>query len=156
VDTNSAAPLNSLYRFEMKTNVTAGTRRLFETFYTNKSFDTMSHVLDGVVHFRFRAYDRNGAWMNINYTNALNFDTFAPVLGETGFYMFSNTLPGSVEIELGVLEDRALRRAESLPNNLPAAPPGDRRTLYLQNHAGQVHIFRQHVMIPNVDPSAYR
>ena len=38
----------------------------------------------------------------------------AGTLGQIGFAMFSNTLPASVEIEMGVLEDRALQRAESL------------------------------------------
>jgi len=72
------------------------------------------------------------------------------VLGEVGFYMFSNTLPASVEIQLGLLEDRTLQRAESLANN-PTA-----QMAYLSNHVGQVHLFRQRVWIRNVDPSAYQ
>jgi len=43
-------------------------------------------------------------------------------MGEIGFYMFSNTLPASVEINLGVLEDRAIQRAESLPTWRPFGP----------------------------------
>jgi hypothetical protein len=70
--------------------------------------------------------------------------------------MFSNTLPSSVDIEMATLEDRTLQRAESLPNNLPASPPNDRRTLYLQQQAGNVHIFHQSVSIPNFDPAAYQ
>jgi hypothetical protein len=62
--------------------------------------------------------------------------------------MFSNTVPASVEVELGVLEDRTLQRAESLS--------GAVQTAYLWNHAGQVHIFRQRAWIRNVDPSAYQ
>jgi hypothetical protein len=64
--------------------------------------------------------------------------------------MFSNTLPASVEIEMGVLEDRSLRRAESLSGSHSAL------TNYLAGCAGQVHVFRQRVSIPNVDPSAYQ
>ena len=32
--------------------------------------------------------------------------------GIYGFYMFSNTVPASVEVELGVMEDAVLQRAE--------------------------------------------
>jgi hypothetical protein len=71
-------------------------------------------------------------------------------LGQTGFYMFSNTLPASVEIEMAVLEDRTLQRAAAL-SGAPAA-----QTSYLQQQAGKVHVFRQRVSIPNVDPSAYQ
>src|SRR5260221_10877601 len=85
-----------------------------------------------------------------------NFFYLPPAYGEVGFCMFSNTLPASVEIEMGVLEDRTLQRAESLPNDIPAPSPNDRRTLFLQGQAGQVHIFRERVSIQNVDPSAYQ
>ena len=44
-------------------------------------------------------------------------------MGEVGFYMFSNTVPASVEIELGVLEDRAIQRAESIADDAVARNP---------------------------------
>ena len=65
-------------------------------------------------------------------------------------YMFSNAVPASVELELGVLEDRPLARAESLSQNYTA------QTNYLAQQAGAVHLFRQRVTIPNVDPTAYQ
>ena len=133
----------------------------------------MSHLIDGVVHLTVRAQDPNGRWINgswINgsyypytYTNALNTQFFSPPMtgigygyGEAQLYMFGNTVPAALELEVGVLEDRTLARAESLPNNAPAAPPNDRQTLYLQGQSGVVHLFRQRVSIPNVDPSAYQ
>jgi hypothetical protein len=64
--------------------------------------------------------------------------------------MFSNTLPASVEIEMGVLEDRALQRAESLSGSFLA------QSNYLAGSASQVHIFRQRVSISKVDPAAYQ
>ena len=73
-------------------------------------------------------------------------------MAKFGFYMFSNTLPASVEIDLGVLEDRAIQRALSLPK----VPPGWAQSNYLAGRAGQVHVFRQRVWIRNVDPSAYQ
>jgi hypothetical protein len=63
--------------------------------------------------------------------------------------MFSNALPASVEVELGILEDRTLQRAESIPI-------ANVRSNYLAQQAGKVHLFRQRVWIRNVDPSAYR
>ena len=62
--------------------------------------------------------------------------------------MFSNTVPASVEVNLGVVEDAVLQHAEGLP---PAAALN-----YLSNHVGQVHLFRQRVWIRNVDPTAYQ
>ena len=108
--------------------------------------------MDGVVGLRVRAYDTTGIWMNgTNRTyNAPNFCTNLTMWGETGFYMFSNMLPASVEVELGVLEDRTLQRAESLSGSYLA------QSNYLAGHAGQVHIFRQRVWIRNVDPAAYQ
>ena len=62
-----------------------------------------------------------GTWMTngypFGYTNIARNVWFSPAWGEVGFYMFSNTLPASVEIELGVLEDRTLQRAESIPDS---------------------------------------
>ena len=161
VVTNSPqGDLDSLYRFTATTNVQAGgdpARMLFNIF-TNASVAGMSHLMDGVVSLTVRAYDVNGYQM----TNTYQFDGghpvtnnnvhyyFPPVGGQIGFAMFSNTLPASVEIEMGVLEDRALQRAESLSVSPPA------QASYLAQQAGAVHVFRQRVSIPNVDPSAYQ
>ncbi|MGA2853571.1 MAG: prepilin-type N-terminal cleavage/methylation domain-containing protein [Verrucomicrobiota bacterium] len=119
-----------------------------------------SHLMDGVVALTVRAYDVNGGPMttNIVYSgglsvtnqNVIYFPSGPPALGETGFFMFSNTLPASVQIEMGVLEDRALQRAESLSGSFQA------QSNYLSGCAGQVHVFRQRVSIPNVDPAAYQ
>ncbi len=116
-----------------------------------------SHLLDGVVALTVRAYNPGGYWMTNRYqfngsqwvTNQ-NIAFASPNYGEVGFFMFSNTLPASVQIEMGVLEDRALQRAESLSGSLPA------QGRYLAGAAGAVHVFRQRVSIPNVDPSAYQ
>ncbi len=165
--------LYSLYRFYMTTNVEASPNptNLFNIFmssifnsaftggFTNSSW---SHLLDGVVDLRVRAYDLNGVWMTngypYGYTNVVKNVFFLPsTLGECGFYMFSNTLPASVEIELGVLEDRTLQRAGSLGiAGQPPSPSVPIQWQYLQNQAGKVHVFRQRVTIPNVDPSAYQ
>ena len=63
--------------------------------------------------------------------------------------MMSNTVPATVEINLGVLEDRSIQRAR--PSALRLA-----QSNYLAQQAGKVHVFRQRVWIRNVDPSAYQ
>jgi prepilin-type N-terminal cleavage/methylation domain-containing protein len=159
-------PLYSLYRFATNHSVAAIDPALifardFGNFLTN--ITSGSHLMDGVVALTVRAYDVNGGWMTTNViaffngqitTNVINknvlyFQSGPPALGQIGFIMFSNTLPASVEIEMGVLEDRALQRAESIPNPVI-------QSNYLVGSAGQVHVFRQRVSIPNVDPAAYQ
>jgi hypothetical protein len=124
----------------------------------NGQWTNMSHVMDGVVHFVVRADDPNGYPMTntyqFNYGQRVTnrnvwFYPPAPGLRELGFYFFSNTVPASVELELGVLEDRPLQHAGSLPTPVL-------RTQYLQQQSGRVHLFRQLVTIPNVDPTAYQ
>jgi prepilin-type N-terminal cleavage/methylation domain-containing protein len=158
-------PLYSLYRFATNHPVAAidptliFSRDFFGNFLTN--ITSGSHLMDGVVDLTVRAYDVNGGRMTNNIipffngqftTNVINKNVlyFPPAWGQVGFVMFSNTLPASVEIEMGVLEDRALQRAESLSGSYQA------QSSYLAGSAGQVHVFRQRVSIPNVDPAAYQ
>jgi len=165
VNTTNANSINPLYRFSMTTNVLAGAgpAALYQAFtnavsrgaWTNTSI--MSHLVDGVVHLTVRAYDTNGYWMTngypIGYTHIARNAWFTPLaLGEVGFYMYSNTLPASVEIQLGLLEDRALQRAQALPDAVPVWA----RSNYLAQQAGKVHLFRQRIPIRNVDPAAYQ
>jgi competence protein ComGC len=163
----STYPLYPLYRFSMSTNVIFNPRWLFDNFtntVANAAWTNMSHLMDGVVDLRARAYDPKGGWMTTNIvalssgqmvTNK-NVFYFPPMFGEAGLAMFSNTLPGSVEIQMGVLEDRTLQRAQSLgiagqsPQSVPA------QSNYLAQQSGKVHVFRQRVSIPNADPSAYQ
>ena len=162
VDTTSLTDLNPLYRFYMTTNIQASpnSAELFNSFMlsvANRDFTNAnwSHLLDGVVHLTVRAYDTNGVWMtngySFGYKNNVNNTLFLPsALGEVGCYMFSNTLPASVEIQLGVLEDRVLQRAATWPNGSLF------QSNYLALQAGKLHIFRQRVTVPNFDLSAYQ
>ena len=177
VDTLATNAINPLYRFYMTTNVAASPNPgpLFNAFMSvvallqantgNNGFPytNWSHLVDGVVDLTVRAYDPHGIWMTngyfLGYTNTPKNALFLPpALGECGFYLFSNTLPASVEIELGVLEDRALARAESLGGGAqpPSPTAAPLQWQYLQQQAGKVHLFRQRVTIPNVDSSAYQ
>lgn len=163
VNITNESSLYPLYRFYSETNISQSPRLLYDLFWNtvNKGqWTNMSHVMDGVVHLVVRGYDANGIWITNGYNSQMspprNVAFTPPVNGEVGFYFYSNTLPASVELQLGLLEDRALKRAESLPNNAPAPQPNDRRTLYLQGQSGSVHLFRQQVNIPNVDRAAYQ
>jgi prepilin-type N-terminal cleavage/methylation domain-containing protein len=169
VDTTSTNYFNPLYRFTATANVSAQNMPLglYTNFFANTGLPVssantnLSHLMDGVVHLTVRAYDPNGYWMtNLptyyydpvfgQMTNDLSKNVWfsGPAWGEVGFYMYSNTLPASVEIQLGMLEDRTLQRAQSIS--------GLTQSNYLAQHAGQVHLFRQRIPIRNVDPSAYQ
>jgi prepilin-type N-terminal cleavage/methylation domain-containing protein len=152
VDTASAGFINPLYRFSISTNVASASPAMLFTNFINTPTAGMSRLLDGVVDFRVRAFDANGAWLNTFYTNVNNFKPLNSIsgYGETGFYMFSNTLPASVEIQMATLEDRTLQRASTWPVNSLA------QSNYLAQQSGKVHVFRQRVSIPNVVPSAYK
>jgi hypothetical protein len=176
VDTTSTNFINPLFRFSMSTNVmAAGPAVLYTNFLyaiaslpipLNPTPTNLSHLLDGVVHLTVHPYDINGRWMTdfytdytlgpTNYTTTNRnvwFSSPSSLLGgEVAFYMFSNTLPASVEIDLGLLEDRSLQRAESLVD----VSPGWARSNYLAQQSGKVHLFRQRFPVRNVDPSAYQ
>ena len=141
---------------------------LFNNFIiavNNGQWTNMSHVLDGVVHLVVRADNPNGYAMTNTYqlnagrsvTNK-NVQFYPPVWpgGAVGFYFYSNTVPAVVELQVGILEDRPLARAESFPP-LPTYPyQSTAQVNYLQQQSGHVHVFRQQVTIPNLDPTAYQ
>ncbi len=158
VDTTSASSINPLYRFSMTTNKAAANPLVLYNIFSNavavNNFSGMSHLLDGVVTLRVRAFDPNGYWINnawnVANTNNVGISFLPSAFGETGFYMFSNTLPSVVEIEMATLEDRTLQRASVWPNNSLS------QSNYLAKQAGNVHVFRQRVSIPNFNAAAYQ
>jgi hypothetical protein len=171
VDTNSAAYIYPLYRYDsyLSTNLPARPTpvQIFTNFSwilgTMTNFDAnpygyVSRLLDGVVQYNVLAFDTNGVWLTNGYTfgqpitveNSLFYPPTTDPSGAISFFMCSNTLPSAVEIQMGVLEDRTLQRASTfLPNSLS-------QSNYLAQQAGKVHLFRQRVTIPNLDPVAYQ
>jgi Tfp pilus assembly protein PilV len=152
----------SLYRFSTNRPVaqSGSASNLFNVDFLNfrayPNNGNYSHLVDGVVNFQVRAFDANGGLIFTNRTNIRTNVLSLPPLWPNSVVFYSNALPASVEIELATLEDRTLQRAESRPPNLPSPPPNDSRTKYLQDQAGNLHVFRQRVAIPNVDPSVYK
>ena len=182
VNAGSTNSLYPLYRFYAETNVSANPVVLYWNFLStiynaeySGQWTNLSHVMDGVVHLVVRAYDHNGVWLTNGcpfygtwLTNGYAYWQtqcprnvwFSPPYppyswGETGFSFYSNAVPAAVELQMGVLEDRAMQRAESLgiPGQPPLLVPPEWQ--YLQAQSGRVHVFRERVAIPNVDPSAY-
>ena len=169
VNSGSSSPLYPLYRYYSEMNISGNPYTLLTNFLGTiyyAHWTNMSHVVDGVVHMTVDAYDANGYQMTNTYqfhgtlqtVNRNICFTFPPLsLGsQVGFAFYTNAVPAAVELQLGLLEDRTLQRAESLgisgvaPNNNAA------QWSYLQNQSGHVQLFRQRVTIPNVDPSAYQ
>jgi hypothetical protein len=157
--------LYPLYRFYTNTSVAVSNPlALYNAFtqisYTNSAY--WSHLMDGVVSFTVHAYAANGGWItnsqilnNVFVTNAA-FTNWVKVYPPNIFpaeepsflYMSNSVVPASVEVELGVMEDAVLLRAEGMS--------GAAQLNYLSNHIGQVHLFRQRVMVRNVDPAVYQ
>lgn len=121
------------------------------------SLSNFTRVADGIVHFRVRAYDTNGVWMTTNAPGWIGRSAgagtnilfgFRPLVSETGYAFYRDAIPAYVDLEIGVLEPRTLARARSIPDSLA-------RSNYLALHPGAVHLFRQRIPLPNVDPAAY-
>jgi type II secretory pathway pseudopilin PulG len=161
VDSTNTAPLYPLYRYYVATNTTAP-GMLFTNFLIaigNGQWTNLSHVIDGVVNLTVQPSDANGYQMlnlvttNFDFTQRTTNNNVAfltSINGTRGFTFYSKSVPAFVELQIGVLEDRPLQRAESLPFQSIA------QSNYLAQQAGRVHIFRQRISIPNVDPTAYQ
>ena len=169
VNATNNTPLYPLYRYYAETNLASSPYLLFSNFVyaiNHSQWTNLSHVMDGVVHLTVRPFDPAGYRMTntayyvqyvgpnnpnniVNYHDNVWFAPF-PLSDEVGCLFYSNAVPASVELQMGVLEDRALARASSLPFQSTA------QVSYLAGQAGKVHLFRQRVTIPNVDPAAYQ
>lgn len=147
---NPADGMGSLYRFATNFGFGFDPANIFRT-YNNTPLSGMSRIVDGVVHFKVRAFDATNGWQTIDsrpFNTFVEMSTKVPT--EVGVYYYSNNIvPAFVEIELGVLEERARDRALAIP-------AGIARSNYLAQQSSQVHLFRIRVPIRNVDPAAYQ
>lgn len=168
VNSASTTDIYPLYRYYAETNVTVDAAVLFNNFVADvyQGCTNMSHIMDGVVHLVVRASDLNGTVMTNGYAfgvapppkNTWFSPLYPPVTGEVGFAMFNNALPASVELQMAVLEDQAVKRVASrgVPNQPVSPSTAPAQWSYLQSQSGRIHIFRQQVAIQNVDRSAYQ
>jgi type II secretory pathway pseudopilin PulG len=171
VNSGSSRPLYPLYRYYSHTNINVNPVVLYWNFLhliNYAQWTNLSHVMDGVVHLTVDAYNASGYQMTntvqfygenggIRITNR-NVWFSPPEWGQVGFAFYTNAVPAAVELELGVLEDRVLQRAESLgvPNQSPGPANAPAQWNYMQSQSGHLYLFHQRVSIPNVDPAAYQ
>lgn len=166
---NRQAGVGTLYRYQMSARAPISPQLMFQNFFyyadnrittnRNEPLDNqldlnISRLIDGVVHFRVRAYDTTGSWITntvgITPTNSIWLDYSTLIPGEMRYRaMYSNLVPATVELELGVLEDAVLAKARAIPD-LTA------RTNYLAQQVSRVHLFRLRVPVRNVDPTAFQ
>jgi len=146
----------TLYRFQANTafGVAPSPSLLYSNYYRADARKNLSsRIIDGVVHFKVRAYDTNGVWITRRLkanTDVRGIPLNIMLPGEVEFYRFTNNaVPAFVEFELGVLEERALARVRSIPDSTT-------RSNYLAQQAGRVQLFRMRVPVRNVDPTAYQ
>ena len=152
--------VGALYRFETNDSAArfqqnpGGLVDGFAAAVDGRARLVVSKIVDGVVHFRVRAFDTNGIlisplWVPTNGLITVR-EQFAALPGENTLYVFkSNAVPASLELELGILEPQVFERMKSLPT--PQA-----QSNFLASQAAHVHLFRQRVSIRNVDPSGYQ
>jgi type II secretory pathway pseudopilin PulG len=159
--------VGSLYRFEAplrvldpKSGLPQDPGQLYRAFQaacipgSTDSLKISNRICDGVIHFRFRAFNTNGILITTNLLAGTVIQPSAVARGEIGLYRFnSNAVPASVDMELGILEQHAWERYLSI--GAPAA-----RLNYLRSAdyyiSSRVHLFRQRIPIRNVDPLAYQ
>jgi prepilin-type N-terminal cleavage/methylation domain-containing protein len=120
--------------------------RVMDVVPSKTNFANFQRVIDGVIDFRVRAYDRNGMLITNNFnTNILSglfvsTNLFFNNDVEYGYAFTNKALPASLEIQLAVLEPQVLERYRSYPNATVASN-------YLARQAGAIHLFQQRVPI---------
>ena len=165
--TNSAGGaipgIGTLYRYVTNTPAPLTNNN---TLYSNfqyaigYNFTNFHRIADGVVHLKIYAFEADG---NETYYES-NYDTFGSIQNGWKDYnlqypvivpnlttnvppvppYFTNYLPHSIDIELGILEPEAFEHARALFTSGAT----NAAAIFLQNCACQVEIFRQHIIIP--------
>jgi len=122
----------------------------------NPPLTAYHRVADGIVHLKLLAYDANGLLYSNSFGNAFGGLTLfnSGNVGQNDFdYYFTNYLPAYLDVELGVLDPRAVaqfRARLANPNLSLLANP--LAWSYLTNHVGTTHLFNQRIPIRNAPP----
>jgi Tfp pilus assembly protein PilV len=157
--------VGTLYRFVASSNAPLfATNGLFTNFNNEIGYGTFTNtwfhrIADGVVHLKISAFDADGNEMlyESNYDqnavaqypganwsdNYLQYPVIVPNWTNSSLFV-TNYLPHSIDIELGILEPEAFEHARALYSSGANVAASN----YLYNAAGQVEIFRQHIIIP--------
>ena len=94
---------------------------------------TFDRIADGVVHFRVHAYDNKG--IRLVQTNSV----YAHIGNE--IYSFTNWVPEYVELELGILDPKAMKQFQAREYDSTKAQD------YLKTQGYRTHFFHQRVQI---------
>lgn len=147
--------VGTLYKFTYQTNDIPRDNPcfLFANFGNTQNYDTnyFNRIIDGVVHFRIRAFDVYGRELT-NHESAFQPEWFGDlwlpdtVPGDKRDYGLTNNLPGSVELELGILEPQTIEQIRAMGTNVVA------QSNYLSSRMSAVHIFRQQIPIRTALP----
>ncbi len=154
-----------LYRFDFETSASAfGVTNLFLRFQSADRLASSQPVMDGVVHLRLIAYDRDGMPLAYDPLNkdrpypARNSESMIsptswfpdPNRDEAMAYRFQRwrhpEFPAAVELEIGVLESQMVTRFNAIPVAAEARK-------FLARNAGKVHLFRYKIPLRNSPPS---
>ncbi|MCI0747722.1 MAG: prepilin-type N-terminal cleavage/methylation domain-containing protein [Verrucomicrobia subdivision 3 bacterium] len=143
-DSVTNAGLGELWRHVVRTNLpTLNQTNFIWGFATNltrshSTNDPGAHkIADGVVHFRAYVYNQNGIFYSDSPPNVFIGNSPASVL-QPGFD-FYDWIPGHVELELGILDPKAVEGFRARGYSLPVAAG------YLQGQVHRVHLFKQRV-----------
>jgi type II secretory pathway pseudopilin PulG len=135
---------------------------------------SFSPVIDGVVHFAIKPYDALG--QPIDYWHPFLTNQYRPLVLSAGenmpslfastpvffqtnvivrqelglptqsqLYFLGNAAPAYLEIELALIEPKTLDQLKGFPNP-------DRQRRFLEQHPGQVHLFRKRITIRTATP----
>jgi hypothetical protein len=152
--------VGTLYRYVATTTAPLFSTNLFYTNYIQQiGFGTFTNlwfhrVADGVVHLKIYAFDADGNEMTWepNYdqygqdafgNRYLQYPVIELVTNMGVASIQTNYLPHSIDIELGILEPEAFEHVRALYAAGATVAAGQ----FLTNSAGQVEIFRQHIII---------
>jgi type II secretory pathway component PulJ len=120
----------TLFRYSKDTPATvltnAGTE-FFKPRTADEIIRDFHRVADGLVHFRLWPYDANGLLI----TNQVSLDELV---------FAHNNVPSYLELEIGILEPRALQELKGIPNEQRARD-------YLSRNRHRIHVFRQQVAV---------
>jgi hypothetical protein len=140
--------VGSLYRYTSNTTKYLAPT-LFRTFANLPA--GMTKIADGVVHFRVVPFDTNGIILSPSTIVTNTYMFYDPIVPDQLSIWFSNNaVPAYLQMELAVLEPHILDRFRAM------APNTEAQKVYLSNHVGQVHLFRQRIPVRNVDFQAYK
>jgi len=134
--------VGTLYRYEA--NFPGAQLSLLVNNLQTAPFTNFHRVADGIVHFKLLAYDANG--LQYRYTNSFGGLTAINLGNDDYDYYFTNYLPSYLDVELGVLDPRAVAQFRARTNNPVLARS------YLTDHVGSIHLFKQRIPIRNAPP----